>query len=180
VAPGQPPGGKGQLTKPRSDLFLIHSYSTHSSLRSAVRVQCRRCLYPCSDSLYPRMRSSLEHEKGPYYRHPLENVLITAMVSMNGTSTEKPDGWVTGAIKPIWDRGRGGIAVWCCILGYACPGVCWRTTRCSLSCPGDGTECAGIGSCQSISLKLYANGGPVVFSDLETAKILYANGRAWS
>jgi hypothetical protein len=40
----------------------------------------------------------------------LENaaVLITAMaVSMNGTLTEKPDGWVNGAFKPIWDRGRG-------------------------------------------------------------------------
>jgi hypothetical protein len=31
----------------------------------------------------------VEHEKGPFYRHPLENMLVTAMVSMNGILTEK-------------------------------------------------------------------------------------------
>jgi hypothetical protein len=106
---------------------LTRSLPLSHSLRSAVRVQCRGYQNPCSDSPYPRMRSSLgllvEHQKPP-----LLQALNTAMVAMNGTRIEKPDGWVK--MSPSTPSGIevGTIAVWCCLypgdmLALGCAGV---------------------------------------------------------
>jgi hypothetical protein len=154
---------------------LTRSLPLSHSLRSAVRVQCRGYQNPCSDSPYPRMCSSLsllvEHQKPP-----LLQALNTAMVAMNGTRIEKPDGWVNGvnvAFNPIWDRGRDYSSVVLSVSwGYACPGVCippatWLTPRTGAhSCLGDGTE--GV----DVLVLDPAKAAPC--SDLETSKELYA------
>ena len=86
---------------------------------------------------------------------------------MNGTPTEKPDGWVNGAFKPIWDRGRGYSSVMLYPGDMLALGCAFHLAH-QVLIPAQGME-------RKVLVLALAKASSC--SDLETAKELYANGR---